>query len=259
MVAISEIGVIHYAGNSFLRREFLEHVAGDNQKVIALGGGIELKALHPLLVAQGKIESAQKMNAAPDDITNCYVAFDTLTYVPTITKDGLLYEVRGKPESEDEVQRLLWEMRQQDPLPYRIRSASALRCGNIEKTAWHDASITLSYQGLTMLTSDSGLRTYASHVKDFGYQCNPKTTLTDFAAGLNLETLLALGCVDTIDGVHRDQVGFKPKAERALFLATVGASHQVIGPITHNPMNHIVTFPHHLDLLALLGKYTGVT
>ncbi|MEK7544348.1 MAG: hypothetical protein AAB557_05745 [Patescibacteria group bacterium] len=245
-----------YAGSNPVRLKFLEHVAGEDAHVIALGGGIELQAPHPLSVAKRKIEFAQKIQGGPED---CYVAFDALTFVPTGGVDGLIYEVRGKPKNDEEIQRLFWEMKHRDPLPYRIRAASALVCGDVQKTAWHDTSISLSPQGLSWLASDAGLAAYAAHIKAFGYQFSQTQHPSDFAAGLNLETLLATGCVESINDVWIDQQGFEIEMQRALFLATVGASHQVLGPLTHTPMDHIITFPHHMDRLALLEKYIGAT
>lgn len=247
---------ILYAGGNSLRHKFLEHVAGENAHVIALGGGIELQALHPLSVAKGKIEFAQKKQGGPED---CYVAFDALTFVPAVGEHGLMYEVRGKPKNDGEIQRLFWDLKHRDPFPYRIRAASALACGNVKKTAWHDTSIFLSPHSLSWLANDIGLAAYTAHIEAFGYQFGQTQHPTDFAAGLNLETLLALHCVESINDVSVGQQGFEVEMQRALFLATVGASHQVLGPLTHTPMDHIITFPHHIDRLALLEKYTGVT
>lgn len=247
---------IYYAGSNRLRTEFLKHATDGHAEVIPLGSGIELHALHPLSIAQGKITRAQR---AVDEPIGCCVAFDTLTYAPKPTQEGLVYEARGKPRDETEVQQLFWEMSGLPTLPYRIRSASVLQCNGEETTAWHDASITLSPHGLALLCTNAGFSTYVSHVRDFGYPFGQNQSPLTMTAGLNLEALLALGCVEAIDGVYRNQHGFETSAERALFLATVGASHKVLGPLAHDPMKHIITFPFYRDNLALLRKYTGAT
>lgn len=244
---------IYYAGSNPLRAEFLNHVTDGRAEVISLGAGIELEAIHPLSVAQEKITQAQ----TPDGPTGCCIAFDTLTYVPTVTKEGLFYEARGKPDHEMETQRVFREMSRLPNLPYRIRSASVLRCNGEDRGAWHDASITLSAHGLALLNTDAGFSAYVSRIEDFGYQFGHNQSPRAVAAGLSFETLLALGCIEAVDGVYRNQNGFERRAQRALFLATVGVSHRVLGPLTHDPMKHIITFPFHRDSLSLLKKYTG--
>ncbi len=255
MAALSEIGTAHiiYAGRNRLRREFLTYAVPDAQ-VTSLAGDLEIKAYHPISVAQAKIASIKKGEAF--EPTDCFVAFDTLTYVPT--QGCLVYEARGKPSSKADVLRLFWELRKHESVPqYRIRSASVLWCGDHEKNAFHDATISLSPHGLARLTSDQGFDAYTAFVHDFGYQFHEYQSLTDISAGLHLEALFALGCVEAIDGMQPTHVGFVPRAQRAIFLATVGASHHVLQPITHNPMGHILEFPYHRDRLALLNKYTG--
>lgn len=248
---------IIYAGLNELRREFVEHVVGDDVSVIALGGGIELHALHPLTVAQAKITFAQQQQ---DESDACYVAFDALTAVPIGGEHGPAYQILGKPKDEDAVQRMFRCMNDVHPLPYRIRAASVLVCGAEQKSAWHDASIHIDPKSLSWLASDSGFARYAEYISIFGYQWSQTQHPTDYAAGLNLEALLAMNCVTAINDIEMHQQGFEVEAQRALFLAMVGASHKILGQLTHydDPMKHIISFPHHLDSLALIKKYSGV-
>lgn len=255
MAASPEFSRIHYAGSSPLRAEFLKHVTGDRAEIIPIGAGIELEALHPLSVAQEKIAHAQ--HTLGGEPVGCCIAFDTLTYVPTVIEGRLLYEARRKPSDEAAVQRLFWEMSRHLNFPYRIRSASILLCNGEERSACHDASIALSPRGLALLSTDTGFSAYVSHVRDFGYPFGQDQSPITMAAGLNFETLLALGYVEAVDGVYRNHYGFERNMQRAFFLATVGASHKVLGPLTHNPMGHIITFPFYCDGLTLLKKYSG--
>lgn len=247
---------IVYAGLNALRREFVEHVVGADVSVIALGGGIELHALHPLTVAQAKITHAQKLQDEPEA---CYVAFDALTAVPSEGEHGPVYQILGKPTDDEAVQRMFGRMNGANPLPYRIRAASVLACGGQQQSAWHDASIHIDPQSLSLLASDPGFSRYAEYIGIFGYQSGQAQHPADFAAGLNLEALLAMNCVYAINGISMHQREFEVEAQRALFLARVGASHKILGPLTHHdPMKHIISFPHHLDSLALIKKYSGV-
>ncbi len=260
MAAASErdtITKVHYAGNSGLRYAFLQHIAEGHAEVIAVGGGVESKAVHPLLVAREKILYVRnQQNSSP--LTECCVAFDTLTYIPTTGSQDLSFKASGKPENDKNVQRFFWNMsREKKVQPYRIRSASILWCNGTEHTAWHDASILLSEEGASRLATDTGFADYTRYIAEFEHQFDEQRNVTDFAAGLHLETLVAMSYVDAIDGVHHDQTEFETATERAIFLASVGASHRILAPLTHDPMNHIITFPHHQDRLALLGKYTG--
>ncbi|MBI5620455.1 hypothetical protein HY949_01620 [Candidatus Gottesmanbacteria bacterium] len=253
------IDSIRYAGSNGLRREFLEHVVGPQTPVIALGGGLELHAFHPLSVAQRKILFVQESQEYQSSNTDCFVAFDTLTYVPTARDYSLEYEVRGKPKNKDDVQRLFWEMsRHPTNLPYRIRSASALQCGPDQKTASHDASILLSPWGLTQLATDRGLDIYASHIREFGYQSGQTREITDFAGGLHFETLAALGYVESVDGLDPDEAGYRSRMQRAGFLAGVGVSHKILESLIHgDPMHHIISFSTFQDTISLLDKISG--
>lgn len=254
-----EINRVHYAGSSGLRYAFLQHIATDRFEVIATGGGTEANAVHPLPIAREKILFVRNQESPPPP-SECFVAFDTVTYIPTIGNRGLYFEASGKPENDETVQRFFWDMKNQEGIrPYRIRSASVLWCNGEEHSAWHDASISLSERGVAQLATDRGMAAYTLYIEEFEHQFGNQRAVTDFAAGLHLETFLAMGYVEAIDDVPQNQTGFEIAAERAIFLASVGASHRILGPLTHEPMNHIITFPHHLDRLALLGKYTGAT
>lgn len=262
MVALPETrmpGKIFYAGRNPLRIEFLEHIAGDGVSVIALDGGIEVQAFHPLPVARNKIFFVQNQGEDPPPPTECCVAFDTLTYIPTVGNQGQFFKSTGKPENEESVQRLFWSLHNQNKnRPYRIRAASILWCNDTEQTAWHDASILLSKYGTERLATDVGFTDYIQYIEGFEHQFNNRRNVTDFAAGLHLETLLAMNCVEAIDDVPKFQADFKTVAERAIFLACVGVSHRILSPLSHTPMKHILTFPHHLDRLALVNKFTGI-
>lgn len=221
-------GPVNYAGRSIRRSLFLkQHVP---QKIVNVGGGNERDIRE---VGEVVLE---KITSAAESYEGVIVAADTRTEIQEVNKDGVIILVsKGKPSSYEDVRsnfgKLYGVATQQGACFYRVVSASALSSGSKIILDQMQCTVVLKKETLGELASVGGFSRYIEAFNSFYgsqvYTSNglSNISLTDISGGISLPVLLAIGAVESVDGVQVD-VSTQDKEEK-LREAIIGAIYTV--------------------------------
>lgn len=225
-----------YAGASYRRHQALQELFPDLRPIKHMRIDPEPSDDDVLFVMQHKIEKAYTLT--PFHENEVIIGADTRTVTPVFNGVGIYFKSRGKPSSEKEVFSIFQEMKKasdvsHDGLSYSLDNASGLLFRNSKDCFFEmreKTLITLSHSAINRLAEREGFVEYLQAMKRhynsplYPYPVN----ISDISSGMSLATLVNMGAIEEIEGVHKDSPQFYKMVRYAFYIATIGISSELL-------------------------------
>ncbi|HSW90314.1 MAG TPA: hypothetical protein VLH19_05615, partial [Patescibacteria group bacterium] len=239
----TDVDTVYYAGGSSRRQHFLRSALPDSN-IQSVGGGEEEDIRDVRKIMSAKVSFAAEKLAESEAYI---IAADTRTEIGIVDNGKESFVSKGKPKTNETVRENFAGMaavaKEKGYGYYRVVSASGICINGTLITDQIQCGVTLYKETLELLSTPEGFASYERVFENFyngeAYEDlnAAKITLSDLSGGISLPVLVALGAVESIDGIRfapENAEDFQESYDAlfgGLYTAAVGFSPRILSAI----------------------------